>query len=86
MRVRRNLDFAKVEGMMAAVGTGEVALLASQRRFEKLAEGVQRIVPSVALLVLHECVQGGDGNRVAVIGPVFDDAGERGAVRKVSLR
>ncbi len=66
MGVRRDLDTAQVERMMAAVGTGEIGLLARQRRFEKLAEGIQRIVPSIALLVLNEGMQGRDGDRVAV--------------------
>jgi hypothetical protein len=66
--VRRNLDIAKVEGMMAAVGTGEVALLARQRRFEELAQGIQRVVPSVALLILHEGMQRSHSDGFAVVG------------------
>ena len=62
-----NLDLAKIERMMAALGTGEVALLARQRRLEKLAERIQRVVPGVALLVLHEGMQRGDGDRIAIV-------------------
>src|ERR1700733_9272902 len=43
--VRGNLRVAKVERMMAPVGAGEVALLTRQRRFEKLADGIQGVVP-----------------------------------------
>src|ERR1700744_3692180 len=70
---------------MASVGARKLALFTRQRRFEKLAERIQCVIPGVAL-VLYEGMQGSDANRLAVCGAIFQQPSERRAVWEIPLR
>jgi len=72
--------------MMAALRPREIAFFAGQGRLEKLAQGIQCVMPGVTLSILDERMERGYRGGVAVVRAIFNGSGQRRAVGEVPLR
>ena len=86
VHVRGKLGGVQLERMAGHLGTGIVGLSSGQAGLEKLAEGIQRIVPGVAL-IFDERAQGGDGRGIAIPlgGAVLNGSRQRRCVFEAPL-